>query len=226
MPGTKTILFLIIGTIVMCPAIYIQAKRQSTRAWKAIPIAVILTVVGTIGTYLWFFIENGEWGGRSFYGAIFFVPAAFALVAVLLRVSYGKILDMCAPAICVMLVLMKVLCLIEGCCAGRLLFVLSAGKKILFPSQMVELLAAAAIFVMLLFGFRKKPVGTIYPRLMVLYGASRFVLNFFRAEWANYDGGMIPLGTVWSVVAVIIGATWLVAMEKSNRKADCDYYVG
>ena len=85
-------------------------------------ISVLLTVSGTLGTFIWYAIESGGFGGRSFYGAVFIVPLLFIPVAYLFRIPYAKLMDLCAPAECMMLVLMKALCLMEGCCGGRVLF--------------------------------------------------------------------------------------------------------
>ena len=101
---------------------FFQARKYEIKLWKIVPIAFVLTIVGTLGTYLWFLLENLHWGGRSFYGAVFLVPIAFLLVALIVRIPYGQLMDLCAPAECIMLSIMKVQCLMEGCCAGRVLF--------------------------------------------------------------------------------------------------------
>ncbi len=127
-------------------------------------------------------------------------------------------MDLCAPAECVMLSIMKAKCVVDGCCAGRVLFMSEAGELVRFPSQLVELIVAYLLCWMLVtMSYRKAFRGIVYPWYLILYGATRFVLNFFRDEWAQYDGGMIPLGTVWSVCAVAIGLAWI-AIEKKRRK--------
>ena len=103
----RFILFLLLGTLFMMIPICIQTKWYGLRWWKSILIAFVLTVCGTLGTYLWFFAENFMFGGRSFYGAVFLVPGLFILVSFLFRIPYGNLMDLCAPAECMMLVLMK-----------------------------------------------------------------------------------------------------------------------
>ena len=216
-----TIIILFIGTWAMMVPMFFQAKKYEVQRWKIIPIAFALTVAGTLGTYIWFFIENLSFGGRSFYGAVFFVPLVFLLLPYAIKMPYGQIMDFCAPAECIMLSFMKVQCLVTGCCAGRTLFVNELGEAVLFPSQLVELIAAYAIgMALMILSMQEKHKEKIYPWYLILYGASRFVLNFFRAEWELYSGGIPPLGTIWSVVAVAIGICWIIYYNKKTQKTE------
>ena len=215
----KTIIVLLIGTGAMLLPILLLSWRYGIKLWKGIPISFILTVTGTLGTYVWFFVENFWFGGRSFYGAVFLVPLAFLYVARLFHVEWGELLDLCAPAECVMLAIMKYQCLVDNCCRGRELFV-GASESMVFPSQAVEMANALMLFMLLvILAFFSKNRGTIYPWYLISYGISRFILNFFREEWALYDGGIPPLGTVWSVVAVIVGIAWLHNSRKKQPMA-------
>lgn len=196
----------------------LQAKKYGITLWKIVPVAFILTVVGTLSTYAWFFIENLHFGGRSFYGAVFLVPIVFLAIAPLVKIPYGQLTDLLAPAECVMLSFMKVQCLVTGCCAGRTLLVTDGGEVVRFPSQAVELVAAYAIAIaLLLMSYKAGHREKIYPWYLILYGASRFVLNFFREEWELYEGGMPPFGTVWSAVAVTVGIVWIVLYNKKRK---------
>jgi prolipoprotein diacylglyceryltransferase len=205
-------IFLLLGTLAMLIPICIQAKWYGVKWWKTIVIALLLTVSGTLGTYLWFFVENGRFGGRSFYGAVFIVPVLFILVSWVFRIPYGKLMDLCAPAECIMLVLMKALCVLEGCCKGRILF-----ENVRFPSQIAELVNALILLVILMYlSHKKENRGKIYPMYLLIYGASRFVLNFFRDVWAET---WMPMGTLWSILAMVIGGGMLVYLKKKNEKA-------
>ena len=213
----KFMIFLFLGTLAMLIPICIQAKWYGVKWWKTIVIALLLTVSGTVGTYLWFFVENGRFGGRSFYGAVFIVPVLFILVSLVFRIPYGKLMDLCAPAECIMLVLMKALCVLEGCCKGRILFENAQGLPVRFPSQIAELVNALILLVILMYlSHKKENRGKIYPMYLLTYGASRFVLNFFRDVWAET---WMPVGTLWSILAMVIGGGILVYLKKKNEKA-------
>ena len=212
------LIVLLCGTLAMLFPIMMQSKWRKIRFWKSIIVSVLLTLVGTLGTYIMFFVENGTIGGRSFYGAVFLVPVVFVLFSFILKIPYGILLDLCAPAECVMLALMKILCCITGCCAGRALFTAANGNIIRFPSQIVELVVAVALFVFLLFLSKsEKRQGTIYPLYLILYGGTRFVLNFLRAEWENVTWP-IPYGTIWSFVSIVLGITVLAIVNYKQKK--------
>lgn len=189
----------------MLVPILLQARWYNIPWWKGVVTAVLLTISGTIGTYLLFFVENHWIGGTSFYGAVFIVPVLFLLIFRLIRVPYGALTDLCAPAECIMLAIMKIQCLLGGCCGGKTIC-FSSGVQIQFPSQIVELVNALAIFAILFWLSRKKQYrGSLYGWYMVLYGITRFVLNFLRADTSVFAMGL-SAGAFWSVWAVLIGA--------------------
>ena len=117
----KTITMLSIGTGAMFVIITVLMLRYKTIIWKSLPVTVLLTIAGTLGTYIWFFVEASHFGGRSYYGAVFLVPLMFVFIAKLMKIPYGDLMDFCAPAECVMLAIMKYQCFTEGCCAGKVL---------------------------------------------------------------------------------------------------------
>lgn len=213
----KLILFLSVGTAAMLTSMIPMARQYRIVGWKTFVSAIMLTISGTVGTYIWFFVENGHFGGRSFYGAIFIVPLIFWVVAKVLGINYGKLIDLCAPAECIMLAIMKYACLTEDCCGGRVLCTTAEGLEVIFPSQIAETVAALMIAVILIVMARNpKNRGTLFPWYMVIYGASRFVLNLFRAENAVFLLGMTA-GNVWSVLSVILGFAWLILLKKSQK---------
>ena len=72
------------------------------------------------------------------------------------------------------------------------------------------------LFLLYLEKNRTKP-GIIYATTITLYGAYRFVLNWFRWDQDAFVFGLPP-GTVWSICAVAIGAIWLLAIYAKHKK--------
>ncbi|MBQ7873776.1 MAG: prolipoprotein diacylglyceryl transferase [Oscillospiraceae bacterium] len=205
----KTIITLLIGTGAMLVLIAILMKRYEVKIWKSIPVSFILTVTGTIGTYIWFFVEASWFGGRSYYGAVFIVPLVFVFIAKLMKIPYGELMDFCAPAECIMLAIMKYQCLIDGCCGGKVIKIAEDGSEILFPSQIIELVNAAIVMAVLMsMAFSNKWRGKIYPWYLIIYGVTRFVLNLFRGENTPLLLGL-PAGNLWSLLSIAIGFMWL-----------------
>lgn len=218
MPVTL-LLFLSVGTVLMFFPIWRMNKAAKAPLWKSIVLSVALTVTGTVGTMLMFYVENGYFSGISFFGAVFFVPVVFPLVALALKIPYGQIMDRCAAGECVMLALMKVQCLLGGCCIGRVLGTTAGGEVIRFPSRLAEMAVAAVLFVILFTWFKKgKRPGLLYPWYMILYGIARFGLNFLR-DLPAYT--FLPFGNIWSLVAIVLGLTWLLFAK--NKQVQRQY---
>ena len=200
---------LIVGMLVMGIPMTLGAVRYGISWWKGVLTTVLLTVFGLIGTILIFYLETGRFGGTSFFVAVFFVPIAFALVSLILRMPYTRVLDLCTIGLCVTMALLRFNCLKSGCCGGRVLF-----GDLRFPSQMVELMVGLGLAALFVYWIYRAPHrhGVIYPWFMVLYGVIRTGLNLLREEWAMWAeqrSDIFPRGMIWSLLSMALGALWL-----------------
>ena len=212
--GTERILVICTGSFAMLVLMLLRRKAFPTVAlWKIPVLSILLTITGVLGTMIMFFIETGKFGGTSFFGAVLFVPVLM-LPAMLLRIPFHTIMDLCAPAICIMLAIMKIDCLMSGCCIGK--YLPSLGFQ--FPSQIVEMIVALIILCILLWLERKgTETNKLYPYFMILYGTTRFVLNWFRYGLVPFVW-ILPNGNFWSVIAVLVGVVWLILLSKGSAK--------
>lgn len=215
---TKELFFvLLVGTVIMCIPISFQMKWYSVSCWKSIFVSVALVFTGVTGSYIWYFVENLSWGGRSFFGAVFFAPVVFLPVAKLLRISYGDSLDFCAPAGCMTLAMVKIQCLRDSCCEGMILYIDENRRYVRFPSQIAEMIAFLLIAaVLMILSHDMKNRKTIFPWFLILYGAARFVLNFFRDNNGSFALGL-SAGSFWSMCAFIIGLSILLIIKKKKK---------
>lgn len=213
MNNPELIAILFIGTILMTLLIAIQMRWYGIEPWKSIVVAVVLVIVGAFGSRVWYFVENGEFRGRSLYGAIFLSPIAYIPIAFVLRIPYMRILDFCAPAGCLTLALSKLQCMRDGCCTGMVLYVDENFDYVKFPSQIVEMGTFIAIAVILFYlSSRPRCRGRIFPMFLLLYGASRFFLDFLRGGTVPYALGL-SAGSFWSLIAGVIGLIVLIIMK-------------
>lgn len=214
-------IFLLVGTIAMFFPIWHIGKKRGLTLWKNVLISILLTISGTVGTLIMYFVETGGFGGISFFGAVFLVPIMFMLIAPLLKVPYREVMDQCAVGECIMLALMKIHCILGGCCKGRILFTKADYTVIRFPSREVEMAVALLIFAVLFYWFIKgKKQGQLYPWYLVIYGVLRFGLNLLR-EHPKDMKFPLPNGNIWSIVAIVIGVVWLLIIY--YRKTDKQY---
>lgn len=211
--GRLTIIGL--GAVAMFLSMLLRKKQFSKVAiWKMALLTVWLTITGVLGTMILAYIELGEFGGTSFYGAVFLVPILI-LPAMLMRITYKDILNLCAPAECAMLLVMRFDCLDKGCCFGRYLPAL----EFQFPSQIAEMVVAITIMITLIQMHRKDRQVQLYPWYMILYGVCRFILQGFR--YGGTDPWVLGLsqGHLWSLVSMAIGTVWLLLSRRRTSQS-------
>lgn len=212
----KLLVFLLIGTIAMGTPLLKMANNYGISKGKILILTLMLTIMGTAGTFLMYYVENRYWGGLSFYGAVFLVPVMFLAVAPILQIPYSSAMDFCAVGECVMLALMKIHCIIGGCCQGRVLFKIPSGELIRFPSRIVEMSVAIVLFAVLFQWSQKgNKHGVLYSWYMLLYGCTRFGLNILREAWVEKNM-ILPFGNIWSLVAIVVGGIWLISIRKNE----------
>lgn len=207
-------LFLAVDGILVFLLALLNNKHLHLPLWKLIAFTIAIVPIGAFCGKLMRQVEEGSWTGVSFYGAVLFAPVLMVLVGLLIKIKPADMLDLCAPSGCVALVFMKIQCKITGCCAGKILRYLDNGRPVRFPSQMVEMFFGAVLLIILLMIIRSgKQRGYVYAWFLLLYGASRFILNLFR-DTVPFVLGM-SAGCFWSIIAVIIGGSVLLYKRKA-----------
>ena len=208
-----------------------RARRAGLDATRVMDLGIYLIIAALVGAKLmlvlvdfrYFLNQPGEIlslvrAGGIFYGGLI---AAVAVGLVLVR-RYGLptwgTADLVAPGIALGHVVGRFGCLLAGCCYGRPTSVpwaitftnpLAAGNVgtpldvPLHPTQLYDAGAELAILALLLATERKgQPfAGRTFWLYVLLYGLSRFVIEFYRGD----ERGMLgPLSTsqVVSLVAV------------------------
>ena len=210
--------YLLIGFICMVLLSLIRNRYYNLKIWEIVVFMLLLVITGVIGTAVLFYIENGHWGGTSFFGSIFLIPIVFTIIGKTFKITYGKMMDICAVPICAMLAVMKVRCFLEGCCDG-IIIKLADDVSFTFPSQMAEMIVILIIMIKLIIwevkGINK---NILYPLFLIMYGVTRFVLNFFRADLSPFVL-ILPPGHFWSIVAVVCG---IIVIFWSFRKKETE----
>ena len=201
-----------LGGVGMFISMLLQKKQYpQTAIWKMAVLTLWLLITGVLGTMVLAYIEIGTFGGTSFYGAVFLVPILIA-PAMLMKLTYKDILNLCAPAECAMMVVMRFDCLDKGCCFGR--YMPKLGFQ--FPSQISEMIVGVVILCVLIRMHKKDRQVQLYPWYMLLYGICRFILQTFRYGGTNPWVLGLSQGHLWSLISMLIGGALLLL---SRRKA-------
>ena len=204
-----------LGGVAMFISMLLQKKQYPQVAiWKMFLLALGILVTGVFGAMVLAYIETGEFGGTSFYGAVFLVPVLI-LPAKLMKISYKDILNLCAPAECAMMIVMRFDCLDKGCCFGK--YLPELGFQ--FPSQIAEMAVGAGIIAVLIVMHCKNRETWLYPWYMVLYGICRAILQCFRYGGTEPWALGLSQGHLWSLVSVTVGIVWLVLSRQKKPVA-------
>jgi len=196
-----------------------RAGKYGISISRAVILTFFVLTTGIFGTMVMFYIENGIWGGTSFFGAVFFIPYSLYVLSRYFDLDFNVMTDLMAPPGLGMFAVNKLNCLASGCCDGKLLGYSNAGVPQYFPSQIVELFSALIIVAIALVLEKTRWFrGRIYPICMVCYGVFRYILNSFRMEQSIFIFGMSP-GSVWALCAIASGMIWIM-ISYSNSKTE------
>lgn len=214
-----------------------RAKKYKLESEAILDIALFGIIAGFVGSKLLYiivefpsFLKNPMQvlGSEGFvvYGGIMAGVLAGVIYCRVKKLAFFKYFDLAAPSIALAQGFGRIGCFLAGCCYGRetdawfgVTFpeksMAPAGVK-LIPTQLLSSVGDFIIVIILLLFHNKKKsrrdgdVGALY---MLLYGAGRFVIEFFRSD----DRGTVGvLSTSQAIsVVIVIGA---VVLSGWNRK--------
>jgi len=205
-------LMLALGTVGMFMCAYIRRQKFGIETWQCAALIVLLTFTGVVGAMLLFFLENGSFGGVSFYGSVFLIPILMSVAGLPFRLKPTQTLDICGPCVAIMIGCMRFNCFLSGCCGGNEFFI---GKTcITWPTQAIDSICDFLILFWLLHLEKQgKAAGKLYPLFMVFYSIMRFFLEFLRGK--EKDWLLLSHGQWFSIVAIVLGTGWMYYCRKN-----------
>ena len=226
----KTIydIFFAMGFVSVLTGLLVFGKKMDIPL-KKIAITVF-TVYPTVVLWMFtmFWMESGfrTWGGNNIVRIFVYVPLVGLPVAKLLKVDKLKMLSLLSFGPLLVHGVSHFGCIFAGCCYGyphvwgiyNPLY-----KDIRFPIQPIEALTAVAIVVFLFLRAKRRnyvPDGFEYPLMLVLFGSTRFIFEFFR------DNTKMILGcsnlAFHALFMFVVGVIWIaIAKKKQNCAAEC-----
>lgn len=207
---------MLLGFVFMLVLMLRRKKQYSLNTGQAILFTVCVMFSGVLGCKLLYILEHlgepFEWGGFSFFGAVFLVPVLMILFGKLFRLSPGKSTDAAAICVCAMIGTIRIGCFGNGCCGGR-----TTAGGFTWPTQIME---SIGDFVILYYLIRMEKEGKkgLYPRFMVAYGVLRFIIEFFRA---TSEGKVLDEAHFLALISIAIGLSIvlsLLGLKKNSTK--------
>ena len=207
-------LMLIGATVFAMFWLLLLRKRLRIHAAVAVLLAVLHTAYGLCCVKAFAILEGASAGSMSLFGAVFFMPLAYFLIAKGLKRPTGTVFDLFTVPLVFTLMLARCNCLFKGCCLGRFI----SGTSFCWPTRETEIL----FYVLFLAAviprvWKDKGEGRIYPLYMLSYGAFRAVNECFRAS----DSGMLfHISHIWALLAFGLGLS--IYSEQKRKRISMD----
>lgn len=166
-------------------------------------------------------------GNANYYGNLTAWPIVMTLLPIIFKVSPLKTMDLLSPGLPLCLFVAKLACFFYGCCSGYEMpgswYFNQHTDRYEFPVQLLESLIALGLFVFLRWYRKRSRIpGSVFPVYLVLYAASRFVTEFFRADLPHVLGTLTAyqiLSAVYVLLGgVLLGAVWMYHRASSRRR--------
>lgn len=207
----KLFLLLAIGSFFGYYWLQRHKERLSINNCVAMILSILNTVFGVLFVKLFAFIEGAP-GAMSLFGGVFFMPLLYYMGAKVTKRSVAVVCDIFAVCTIFTVMCARTNCLLAGCCGGTLIPGMHGMR---WPTQLTEIIFYI-VLIAVLWNKVGKPdmLGLIYPMYLMLYGAVRFALEFFREKDTQY---LIHLSHVWAILSFAMGSA-LYYEIRENRK--------
>jgi phosphatidylglycerol:prolipoprotein diacylglycerol transferase len=195
-----------------------NARREGIPEEKMLDMSLWITVAALVGSrILYILIELPAFlaepraifairsGGLSFHGGLLFGIAAGLIYTCRQRLPQGKVADLVAPLLALGYAMVRIGCLLSGCCFGiptAVPWALPAAyldSTLRHPTQLYAFFSALAIFALLIYRrSRTRFHGQLFLEFIAYYSIYRFVVEFFRE--VSVFIGFLTLGQAASLV--------------------------
>lgn len=156
---------------------------------------------------------------------IVFLPLFLYPISLVFKTGWRRTCDFMAPSRALYFGVSKFACLFTGCCAGyECSFGIynPAARTTCFPAPLLEALVSLAIMVVLLVIAKRneyKPSGLLMPIFLILFGFTRFFLEFARSGEKLWLGcSDLAFHALFMMVVGII--MYVIIKRKSEIKSD------
>ena len=184
------------------------------------PIRALVHIGLTIATaylsmMLLFYLVTGHFGGKNIERIFIFVPPIAMLYGKVLNMQPDKILDLYAPAPCIVLGIASFGCVFGECCRSWLkvdwgIYNSVVNEKI-FPLPIFQAITGLVIAAIVWWMARKKDYdahGRTMAWALFLFGITRFGWEFLRDNEKLFLG--LSEFSLWAIITAVVGLVWIV----------------
>lgn len=201
----------------------IGSKKFKIPRKKAVPFTIIVYAVSLVWMFVLCWAESGfkNFGGNNIVRVFVWVPLVALPVSKLFKIDWEKSCDYLAPCV----PLMQTThwgCIFAGCCHG---YPCSWGiynpvlNENTFPNQILEALVALCVVINVWRYIKKRNFdakGLAYPLMLILFGYSRFLLEFLRDNEKLIFG--ISSLAFHALFMALVGTAAYFSIDERNKK--------
>ncbi len=217
-------IFFVAGGVALMIFCFANAKNYNIPLKKAIPFVVIVYAISLAWMFFLYWAESGfkDFGGNNIVRIFVWVPLVAYPFCKLFKIDFKTACDYLAPVVCVQHGVSHFGCIFGGCCYG---YPWDYGvynhvlKYKTFPIQPIEALVAVGIVLFIWLKERKQKFrvdGEEYPLMLILFGYSRFFLEFARDNEKLFLG--ISNLAIHAFIMGIVGTVWYFTLKEINNK--------
>lgn len=217
-------MFFMLGFVSVTLGLLLYGNQMDISLWKIAVIVCTVYPIVVLWMFTMFWMESGftSWGGNNIVRIFVYVPLVGWPVAKLLKLNIKKAMALLSFGPLLVHGISHFGCVFAGCCQG---YPTSVGiynpiyDDIRFPIQPIEALTAVAIVVFLLLRAKKKhyePDGYEYPLMLILFGSTRFVFEFFRDNDKIFWG--ISNLAIHALFMFVVGLIWIIYYDKKHKR--------
>lgn len=209
------------GSFVLFMLLLARRNKYSVSMKKMIVLHIVATILTTLGANLGSYLGGMGFLGLRLYGFILLDTLAMFALARIFRMDIGQLGDYLSVGIIAVCCIVKIPCLVEGCCYGKEIFVDAMGNAVRFPSQIVEFSMWLVLTVWLLWLERKgSHKNLLWATATVWFGILRFLVDFMRGNPIEMELVImgLPGGRFWSMIVGILGVGYLIYSFRKYRE--------
>lgn len=192
----------------------IYGKHYNIKPLKALIFSIVSYALIFGWSYILAWIMNGfSWGHHNAIRVYIWFPVVLLLTGKLFRIPWIDCCEYVAPSACIVYGIARIGCIFTGCCYGyEFAFGLYSNLRgyNCFPVQLCEAITSLVIALYIIKLARKKEYScdsnSLYPLMMILYGGTRFVWEFF-ADNRKVIIGLSEL-QLWAFATCLLGCCW------------------
>ena len=217
-------IFFYAGTVAVFVFAFLHSKNYKLQFRKSIPFVIIVYLLSFVWMFFLYWVMTGfkQWGGNNIVRIFVWVPVFAYPVCKIMKLDYQTMCDYIAPLFCVQHGVSHFGCIFEGCCHGYPwepgIYNHQLGVNT-FPNQPIEALVAVGIVIYIFMREKKQnfvPDGLNFPLMLMLFGYSRFLLEFARDNEKLFLG--ISELALWALFAGLVGTAWYATVKERNRR--------